>query len=301
MQRPIYYYVLPEVGPGDIVRVGNFLEAVPSVPWRDLTQPIAVIHATEFSDFAGTSRERSNHAVLLDSPLGNQVVQIIGLNGYKALAYQAFLGPVPFCDELADIVTALCEWPDMELDEGAHLELQDQLEADAWNDHGRSDFFAALRSRVLGQLDPGFDHEIPAQDDGVDGPDLTELWFEGCSALGINGGDGLVFETGACARFCIEEYCTAALRAYPPESGGGRLIAQLAKLAIATRVVGSDEKTVHIGDVLELTADCALGTRGERCAVIFVGDRTLTGVFPDRAKGKRYIYTALDYRFFRRI
>lgn len=194
--------------------------------------PLAIIRCTEFSDYSGSSVERSNYRVILgDSSRGYRadIVQIIGSHGYMALAYDATLGPVPGDDELHELLDGVDNYP--LLDDDDHSVLESELETEAWEDHGRQDFRKALIP-VLDALDDdggaeaGYEHELPDDDapyalgivfDANVCSDaetwqiaLWDLWHAGCDALNVNGGSGFVVETGSTVHFYIADWCAKA-------------------------------------------------------------------------------------------
>lgn len=67
-------------------------------------RPIAIIKATEFSDYTGTAFHRVNYQSLDES---FSLIRIIGHQGYQALAYDATLGPIPDNEDLCDLLRDL--------------------------------------------------------------------------------------------------------------------------------------------------------------------------------------------------
>jgi hypothetical protein len=57
--------------------------------------------------------------------------------------------------------------------------------------------------------------------------------------------------------------------------------------------------SIEVGDVIELTQDCEVGTAGERGVVTHSEGRYMTIVFPQRASSLRTVHTGADYKFVR--
>lgn len=180
---------------------------------------IAIIKATEHSDYSGGSVEASNYAAMQElsvrEPAAWPLVQIYGSHGYQALAYDATLGPVPPTEELC---AALEGFEDYGIfDDDHHSATEAELEAEAWDDHGRKDFRKALTS-LLDDIDAEHYHDIPDDEDqapagilgdGTSGnwdSTLLALWVTGCDVLNVNGGSGCVIETGCLVHFYINEW-----------------------------------------------------------------------------------------------
>lgn len=179
--------------------------------------PLAIIRGTEHGDYGGGSVEASNHRRLLELFPG--LTQIIGSHGYKALAYDATLGPVPESEDLADVLEDLEGY--CLVDEDDHSELERELESEAWDDHGCADFREALVA-VLDALDSDHAHAIPDDEEAYNSgvaiddyvchePDtwkvaLLDLWRTGCDDMGINGGSGFVVETGNLVHFYTDAW-----------------------------------------------------------------------------------------------
>lgn len=213
-------------------------------------RPLAVIRATEFSDYSGSAVERSNYRVILgDCREGTRrpgIVEIYGSQGYRALAYDATLGPVPADDELCEFLEGLESCP--VLDDDDHSELEAELESDAWDEHGRRDFRVAL-TQLLDVIDGDHEHELPGDDEAYSGvapdadrcfdPDpetwktlLWDLWRAGCYQYNINGGTGFEIETGCTVHFYTDSWVTRAERKAPARP----IDAVLESLAVACRV-----------------------------------------------------------------
>lgn len=233
------------------VMTGNNLHAneLDDRIWRAPARPLAIIRLTEHSDYTGDSVHKSNYRVLWEKH-HDTLIQIYGWHGYQALAYDATLGPVPPTEELYDTLGELDDYPLVNDDDHTHLEME--LEAEAWDDHGRKDFRSALTA-LLDDIDPDHEHEIPDDDEQTPaelvgwvgqrvidpgahwGVYLTALWHTGCDKLNINGGSGHVIETGCTVHFYIDEWCAKAGgdRRYLAEA---EMLALLALLAKATRI-----------------------------------------------------------------
>lgn len=192
--------------------------------------------------------ERSNYRVILGDCRDGQhrpgLVQIYGSHGYQALAYDATLGPVPADDDLCELLERSQNYP--VLDDDDLSELEQELETEAWESHGRGDFRDALVA-VLDELDAGHEHEIPDDDDiapatasaGLRNPARDEpwssllngLWSEGCDELSVNGGCGYNVETGGGVHFYIADWVEKA--GHPTDRA---IHGTLREIAIASRV-----------------------------------------------------------------
>lgn len=211
-------------------------------------KPLAIIKYTEHSDYSGSDVEASNYRVLCEARDIDHLVQIYGSHGYKALAYDATLGPVPSCEQLCEILESLEAYP--LVDEDDHSELEGDLEMEAWESHGLSDFRRALEP-LLDALDPGHEHELP--DDDAAAPNglakdttaylrtcsvagtwetlLWDLWRLGCEQLNINGDTGFVIETGCTVHFYIDDWFAkaGADKRYPADKPIHKLLYHMAK------------------------------------------------------------------------
>lgn len=184
-------------------------------------RPLAIIKATEHSDYSGGPVERSNQRALLeDETIAPHLVQIHGPHGYQALAYDATLGPIPGCDDLRAVLVGLEGYAVIdERDLGA---LEIELEGEAWIDYGRKDFSKVLTD-LLDCEDEEHEHDL--DDDAPrmaraaaslglsSGNDVIDaVWRAGCDAYGVNGGSGANIETGCVVHFYIGEWIAAAKR-----------------------------------------------------------------------------------------
>lgn len=193
--------------------------------------PMAIIKATEHSDYTGNAVEQSNYRMMLaNEDMQPHLVEIYGSHGYRALAYDATLGPYPESWELANALDGF-ENHDSIFDDDDHSALESELETEAWDDHGRQDFRKALIP-VFDALDDdggaeaGYEHELPDDDapyalgivfDANVCSDaetwqtaLWDLWHAGCDALNVNGGSGFVVKTGSTVHFYIADWCAKA-------------------------------------------------------------------------------------------
>jgi hypothetical protein len=187
--------------------------------------PIAIIRATEHGDYSGGSVEASNYrAMLANEDMKPNLVEIYGSHGYQALAYDATLGPVPDSWEIANALDGFENHYPL-FDEDDHSELECELETEAWDDHGRSDFRRKLEV-VLDTLDGDHEHELPDDDEPYSLPIcanpntcsdpetwkafLWDLWRAGCDELNVNGGTGFVIETGSLVHFYIDDWAAKA-------------------------------------------------------------------------------------------
>lgn len=215
--------------------------------WTQGRYPIAVIKATEHGDYSGSTVEASNYACLQELsvkyPHEWPLVQIYGSHGYQALAYDATLGPVPPTWELCNALDGF-ENHEYIFDDDHHSSLESELESEAWEEHGRSDFVKGLTA-LVNLLDPGYEHDLG---DGPEWDDVDELWHRGCDAYNVNGGAGHKFETGSTVYFYIGEWIGRAER--EPNTGRSHeAISQrtmrddVLKLAHSTRT----EQTAEVG------------------------------------------------------
>lgn len=195
-------FVSPTIKPGDTVHVGSS-GCHAGAPYLEHTQPIIVIAGTEHSDYSGGPTERSNQRVLLSTEeFKPYLIQLIGSHGYSGLAYQAYLGPVPLHDDLADSIVAIRDGDYLDDRDGAALE--QELESEAWEDFGRKDFRSKLQG-VLDAMDNDSTHDLVEHGD-VQHEELDAIWREGCEALNVNGGSGVVFEAGCSVCFYIDHW-----------------------------------------------------------------------------------------------
>jgi hypothetical protein len=220
----------PDVTPGDQLHIGG--TSVYDHPWREYTQPLIVIAGTEYSDYSGSVVEQSNQRVLLSDPeIAACVVRLIGSHGYSALAYQAYLGPVPFSDSLAESMEAMERYPS--LDDEALSDLETEIEVAAWDDHGRGDFRKQLLA-VLHIVDTA--HGEYDLDDVTD-EELDTLWHHGCDRFNVNGGSGCIHESGGTVHFYLDEWVDRAtnVRRGPIPKSESDFRERLLQLALATR------------------------------------------------------------------
>lgn len=226
--------------------------------WTHGRHPIAVIKATEWSDYSGGSVERSNcRAMLEDADMKPHLFQLVGSHGYQALAYDATLGPVPDSWELCNALDGF-ENHDLVFSDDDLYALERELESEAWDDHGRKDFRKGLTA-LLNLLDEGHEHEIPDDEDScTDGAHpvgpfnwsgagtwrefLVELWRHGCEHYNVNGGDGVKFETGSTVYFYIGEWVKRAETSPSTDRGRSAVLARqlrddIMAIAHATRIV----------------------------------------------------------------
>lgn len=193
--------------------------------------PLAVIKATEHSDYTGGTVEASNHRVLAADFAGD-LLEIVGAHGYRALAYDASLGPVPAHEDLCEALAALQGCPVIDEDDLADLE-RARVNA-AWDDFGARDFARSLES-LCDRLDPDHDHAVPIDDSAcppalgslladaaftLSFPDAAPptyaaavrlLWEIGVEALNV--GDGFVHELGGGIAFPTLAWIAKARRA----------------------------------------------------------------------------------------
>lgn len=207
MARENVYYVSGNVKPGDDIRWSN-LEPE-RCTWRENRdgiddQILTLIPHCTFGDYDNsTDIERSNHrSVVQDPDMGPHVVQVHGSHGSQAVGY---LGTEPPCQEIADAIASLESYPI--LDEHDCSELGMQMEGEAWNDHGESDFRHQLLTH-LDTIDPAFSHELALDDE--DSTRLYGIWHDGCDAYNVNGGNGYQIESGGGVRFYTEEWIKRA-------------------------------------------------------------------------------------------
>ncbi len=203
------------------------------------TLMIATIDLACFGDYDNSCAvEQSNYRVMLaDEEIAPHLVKLIGSHGSTGLAY---IVPDPehpgdihaLPEALRDALAALDNYPLLSDDD--HSELESELESEAWDDHGRSDFVKAL-VKLLDEVESSTPHsaECLAHPDGANGPecicDATEeihesdylddnhpivdaLWRAGCDAYGVNGGSGFQVKAGCGVYFYIGEWVKRAAR-----------------------------------------------------------------------------------------
>lgn len=221
------YYVNPDTKPGDTVHLGG--TTCDRTPWRELTRPLVAIDATAYSDYSGSSVERSNHRVMLaDEDMAPHLVRVIGSHGTAMLAYfptdesmpdDAHSAPEP----LRDAIAAMADYPI--LDDDDHSELETELETEAWAGHGREDFKRAFGAVLNPFDDDGQEHQIALPDDDaacpvadtIDSVAATwgdfwwDLWRKGCDEFNVNGGSGFTVETGGGVYFYVADWIDRAL------------------------------------------------------------------------------------------
>lgn len=201
-------YVPETVRPGESYHIGSF--SVTDKPFYECTQPIAIINLTEHGDYVGGDVEASNYRVLAaDKTIAPHLIHLYGSHGYKGLAYQAYTGPFPPCEELTDALESLQDH--CLLDENDHSTLEMELEHAAWESDGREDFAKALVAMFDSDIDSEHEHELEGDDVGS-ADLLDELWRDGCDAFNVNGGTGFKIETGCLVYFYIDEWCRVAKR-----------------------------------------------------------------------------------------
>lgn len=230
-------YVPETVTPGNSYHIGSF--SVTDKPFYECTQPIAIIGLTEHGDYVGGDVEASNYRVLAeDKSIAPHLIHLYGSHGYKGLAYQAYTGPFPPCEELADALESMQDY--CLLDDDDHSALEMELETEAWSDDGRADFVRALGG-LFDELDDDYEHDTDALIHDADGVlvearrDLIDnLWREGCDVFNVNGGSGFCIETGCTVHFYIDEWCKGALA---PRSQWSKFNDGFQRSAVVERIV----------------------------------------------------------------
>lgn len=242
---------------------GNSLHAheLDTRPWGlRPVRPLAVINATEHGDYVGSDVEASNCRAMWDlEDMRPHLVQICGSHGYKALAYDATLGPVPDSWALA-LALAGFEHHYPVFDDDDHNALKAELEGEAWESFGRRDFVKALDD-VLDYVDPQYGHDGGDLADGQRIPDVlrkalesmgvgtahpddatwdefyTWLWHIGCDVVNVNGGSGHIIETGCVVHFYLHEWAKGVrdMKRTNPSVQRGRFQLVLTELAKVCR------------------------------------------------------------------
>ena len=236
LDSPLVLFVSPDVRTGgDSIHIGS-TECYDS-PYRECTMPIAVIPGTESGDYCGSVRDRSNYRSLLaDESVAPYLIPLVGSHGYTALAYPAYLGPVPLCEPLAGNLPHLFDGYCIDEDDESRLE--NELESEAWADHGRRDFRRTL-AKVLDTIDADHEHDV----DDVTEDALDVLWHDGCDELNVDGGNGCSIETGYSVYFRVDEWSNKAV-ATPTRSGPKHLRATLLALATTLRIIARPDGVV---------------------------------------------------------
>lgn len=208
--------------------------------------PLAVIKATEHSDYSGGDVQASNfRAMWANEDMKPHLVQIFGSHGYQALAYDATLGPFPDSWDIANALDGFENHYPL-FDDDDHSELESELETEAWDDHGRRDFREAL-VKLFDSIDDSYEHELPEDDSpvavGSMASFLNGLWSKGCNEFNVNGGTGFVVETGCVVHFYISDWCAraGADKRYATLKPIHRL---LNEIAVACRTVEDDEPAI---------------------------------------------------------
>lgn len=212
MRKLVYCYVNKHVRPGQVVHTGNVSEfSNTPLPERSTTwgvnEPIIIIHETEHGDYSGGSVQASNYRVLMrNEEIGPHLIELYGSHGYKALAYEAYLGPIPLCDELMVALESLDKYP--LLDEDDHSDLESELESEAWSDHGCSDFRRALRRLAKDTVAADYCDDLQSLIDDASGGELHMLRAE--FGEQFYNGEPFVVETGCSVHFFINEWMSGA-------------------------------------------------------------------------------------------
>jgi hypothetical protein len=123
-----------------------------------------------------------------------QIVRLYGGYGTYAIAFRLDMGPLP--EELIDIAKSLARYPVLDEDDMSQLELD--LETEAWDNYGRSDWKRALSVE--------FDSEVV---DELDNDQLDKLWYDLDLSWRVE------FETGRSAYFNIKEGVREMLKQNP--------------------------------------------------------------------------------------
>lgn len=146
---PIIVYIADHAKPGQVIE-DWFIEPCPFH-----TQPVGILEGTEFFDHTGGSgpvvelwvKNQSNYEILLDSPGWSDVpgdLFRLSRGQFHALAYEAYLGPVPMSEALREVAGALMV--DEPLDEDHADALRDRLNVGRWTQN-----HLRITSRILSE------------------------------------------------------------------------------------------------------------------------------------------------------
>lgn len=230
---PIYLIYTSMIDPAD--RAGWLhMSSLEAQPRGEARWPLAIVRGTEHSDYTGSAVEASNYRMLAsDGCLAPHLIRIVGSHGYRALAYDAALGPLPDSPELSDVLEGLQH--ETMFDEDDVDSLERELQDAAWIDHGLPEFCQAL-TVVFDRFDADGDHDaldgsaldvapLPAvasilhalaaqlsfapTEIATRADALTRLWALGLEVYNL---DGYVIEPGRGVYVCISEWIAAAVR-----------------------------------------------------------------------------------------
>jgi len=232
MRHQDLYYVLPTVKPGDSISWGS-LSRDPEI--RNYEYPhepggfsrgtfvnytgvlFTPIPYCTYGDYDNSSlTERSNHRVIrAEFPW---LVHVYDNHGSEMIGY---LGKRENQNSrLIEAIESLESYPVYDEDDESELEMT--LEWEAWCDHGRQDFAKDLVKLLNGWFTTR-DHEIdvPTEDSDPMLPQskrhristmLDEIWHDGCDRLNVNGGSGMVIESGGNVHFYVDDWIEKASR-----------------------------------------------------------------------------------------
>lgn len=193
------FYVHRDTKPGDSLSYSD-LDASMSVYYGN-TLKLTTIDCACYGDYDNSCAvERSNYRVLLaDKEISPHLVTLRGGHGSTGVAYLGDFDDLP--DPLRDAISALDSYPC--LDEGDLSELEHEMESEAWESDGSSDFRRALES-VFEDIDSDSPtgHDVSLIPDSA----LYETWRTGCDVFNVNGGSGMTVESGGGVHFYIKEW-----------------------------------------------------------------------------------------------
>lgn len=184
-------YVSPDVGPGDSLRYGDWVESRGGYFPFPSYVPLTIIEAATGSDYSGSLVERSNFEVLQrDYPW---LVEIHGGHGTFGLGY---LGKRENQNEaLLEAIDALSDYPI--LDDDHHSSLEWNTAAEAWDSYGRDDFKRALVKYFDAVYAPD-EHKL----DEISDERIDQLWHD-CTER-LCGGEAHLNEQGESIYFPID-------------------------------------------------------------------------------------------------
>ena len=224
------YFVPPTVKPGESISWGTLhpTDDITMHEWIDghlvrvhyVGVPFTPLPYCTFGDYDNsTATERSNLRVMRER--FSWLVHVTGDYGSQMLGY---LGKRE--NQNPDLIEAIEELERYPIaDESDESELEMTMEWEGWCDWGRRDFAQDL-SDALDEINPTREHLdwrdlIPRDDDDPERPHternaftlaIDEVWHKGSDAFGVNGGTGMVIESGGNVHFYIDEWCERAVR-----------------------------------------------------------------------------------------
>lgn len=254
MSKPEKRFVLASVKPGDSIPWSNVHDDPEIVYYDDDSNRVSETGAEchevpycTYGDYDNSSAvERSNYRVLL----ANHPESLVEVHGDHGSAMLLYLGALEDqTEDLQDVIKGLESYP--LVDESDHSELEREMESEAWSDWGREDFRRALVKHLTSVTDG----ERAIDGDAIDDALLDSLWWDGVDAYNVNGGSGMIVESGGNVHFYIREWITsAALEAARSEWGFAARAAITERLAAL--VVDAGTIIAGASEELDVAIEC---------------------------------------------